>query len=37
VGAAQLLRLAVDVHERPFCAIVPNLRIMEIDPDVVPW
>jgi len=20
-----------------FCAIVPNLRIMEIDPDVVPW
>jgi L-alanine-DL-glutamate epimerase-like enolase superfamily enzyme len=20
-----------------FCAVVPNLRIMEIDPDVVPW
>jgi L-alanine-DL-glutamate epimerase-like enolase superfamily enzyme len=20
-----------------FCALVPNLRIMEIDPDVVPW
>jgi len=20
-----------------FCAVAPNLRIMEIDPDVVPW
>jgi L-alanine-DL-glutamate epimerase-like enolase superfamily enzyme len=20
-----------------FCAVVPNLRIMEIDPDTVPW
>jgi len=20
-----------------FCAVVPNLRIMETDPDVVPW
>ena len=20
-----------------FCAVVPNLRILEIDPDVVPW
>jgi L-alanine-DL-glutamate epimerase-like enolase superfamily enzyme len=24
----------MNVH---FCALVPNLRIMEIDPDTVPW
>ena len=28
------LATMMNIH---FCAVVPNLRIMEIDPDVVPW